>query len=68
MALMRSFKELVLSRLATDPAFATALLREEIESICVSRKVEDLDAETLRAIANSRMSPEHDHLNSLLDD
>ena len=34
----------------------------------VSRAVEDLDEETVRAIAASRMSPEHDHLNSLLDE
>ena len=34
----------------------------------IARRVEELDEETIRAIASARMSPEHDHLNSLLDD
>ncbi len=29
----------------------------------IARRVEDLDEETIRAIANSRMSPEHAYLN-----
>jgi prevent-host-death family protein len=34
----------------------------------VARKIEDLDEETIRAIADARMSSEHDHLNRLLDE
>jgi PHD/YefM family antitoxin component YafN of YafNO toxin-antitoxin module len=30
--------------------------------------VEELDAETLRALAKVRMDPRHDHLNKLLDE
>jgi hypothetical protein len=34
----------------------------------VARPIEDLDEETLRAIAQSAVAPEHDGLNHLLQD
>ncbi len=47
----------------TSAAFFEAVMRER-----VARPIEDLDDDTLRAIAQSAVAPEHDGLNHLLHD
>ncbi len=46
----------------------SAALFEVLTKGRVARPVEDLDDETLRAIANSEVSPEFAHLDDLLQD
>lgn len=46
----------------------SASLFEMVMKGRIARKIEDLDEATIRAIANARMSSEHDHLNHLLDE
>ncbi len=46
----------------------SAALFEMVMKGRVARQVEDLDDDTLRAIAASRVSPAHDALNDLLKD
>ena len=43
-------------------------LVEIVKNGRIARYVEDLDDETIQAIANAEMSPKHDHLNNLLDE
>lgn len=69
MTLAKSFKELVARRSADDPAFAENLLCESMrKKERIARHVEDLDNDTLKAIAQSEVSPEHTPLNNLLED
>jgi len=49
----------------------TVLLSADLYEVLIKgrivRRAEDLDAETLKALAESEMSQEHAHLNDLLD-
>ena len=52
----------------THTVLMSASLFEMVMKGRVARKVEDLDDDTLNAIANSAVSDEHAHLDALLKD
>ena len=57
MALTRSFKELVQKRVASDPAFGEALLREGIDSMLIGDV--DIGKAILRDYIKATVGPAH---------